>query len=280
MLCGSLQRSYQSLCPLIMGAGRPKRRPDTVLLYGLAHRLYWDLKTLADTEGLYRVRVDEQKLERLKRETENMQLSNTQLAILNRRVLAEIRAGTLTERDKSQRLRELADDMLFDVKFAKSNAAARESRRLVRVRGEPDIIEALLSATKPEQIVEICNDAFTTRTIEPQPGWEALQLKSQMPIPNWPISSESTLPKHLSRHAAEFVAAKSDPRFPRSSRPTNRLKQLWFLSRALAGAVYGLKTRTAINLVGSMRPEEMFHESRDGKPARKRMRKRIVTRRH
>lgn len=79
----------------------------------------------------------------------------------------------------------------------------------------------------------------------------------------------------MSQFAEEFVEAKRDPRYPRSNRPSNQLKQLWFLSRALAGAVYGVKTRTAINLVGSMRPERVFHESRDGKPARKRGRQRL-----
>jgi len=253
-----------------MTAGRPKKRPEAGLLYGLAHSFYWDLKTLAEgAGGLCRVRVDKQKLERLKREAEATQLSEEQLAALRQQVMQEIRTGRLSLRDKDRRLRNLTDDMLFDIKHAKSNAAARQSRQAIRVPGEPEVIGQLLSATTPEQIVEICSDAFTTRVIGPQPGLEALELKGQMPVSNWPISSDSLLPKYLSRYAAEFIAAKDDPRFPKSSRPTNRLKQLWFLSRALAGALYGLKARTAINLIGAMRPEEIVDLSRGAKRKRK-----------
>jgi hypothetical protein len=63
-----------------------------------------------------------------------------------------------------------------------------------------------------------------------------------------------------------------DPRFPRCDvklRPTNRLKQFWFLSRALAGAAFGYRTRTSINLVGSLRPEQTFEESHAAKPVRR-----------
>ena len=91
-------------------------------------------------------------------------------------------------------------------------------------------------------------------------------------MPNWPIAAGSVLPMYLSQHAAEFIAAKHDKRFPLSDRPTSQLKQLWFLSRALAAALYGVKLRTAINLVGSKRPEEVFEESRAAKPLRKRAR--------
>ena len=60
----------------------------------------------------------------------------------------------------------------------------------------------------------------------------------------WPISVTSPLPMYLSQYADEFIAAKKDPRFPRSGRPTSQLKQFWFLSRVLAGALYGIKPRT------------------------------------
>jgi hypothetical protein len=46
----------------------------------------------------------------------------------------------------------------------------------------------------------------------------------------------------------------------------------------LAGALYGVSTRTAINLVGSLRPEETAERSRFGKPERKRMRRKYKAR--
>jgi hypothetical protein len=256
-----------------MGAGRPKR-VDAGLLYGFAHLFYWDLKTVA--EGAYRVYVDKPKLERLTQEAEATQLSEEQLAVLDQCVLEEIQTGRLPASDKAQRLHELTDNLLFDVKFAEHNTAADLSRKTVRIPGEPDIIAQLLSATKPEQIVEICKDAFTTRRVEIEPG-----VVREVRVPNWLISGGSELPMYLSKYATVLIEARNDPRFPKSMRPSTRLKQLWFVSRALAGAIFGVTTRTAINLVGSMRPDEMFHELRDGKPARKqRKAKQIATRRH
>ncbi len=148
------------------------------------------------------------------------------------------------------------------------------SGRLVKVSAERDVVERLLKATRPAQIVDICKDAFTTREFEDEYG---TVRKIRVPH-NWPISGESKLPSSLSKHAAEFIAAKNDPRFPKSSRPTNLLKQLWFLSRALAGAVQGIKTRTAINLIGAMRPEESFELSRGAK--RKRSKRKDVKKNH
>ena len=256
-----------------MGAGRPKRA-DAGLLYGFAHIFYWDLKTVA--EGIYRVYVDKPKLERLTREAEATQLSEEQLAVVNQQVLKEIQTGQLPAGDKAQRLHDLTANLLFDVKFAEHNTAADLSRKTLRVPGEPDMIAQLLNATRPEHIVEICKDAFTMRRVEIEPG-----VVREVRVPNWPISGGSELPMYLSKYAPVLIEAKNDPRFPKSTRPSTRLKQLWFVSRALAGAIFGLTTRTAINLVGSMRPDEMFHESRDGKPARKqRKAKQSAKRRH
>jgi hypothetical protein len=96
-----------------------------------------------------------------------------------------------------------------------------------RVPGEPDVIEQLLSANMPEQIVEICADAFSVRRDQIEPG-----VVREVKALNWPISADSMLPIYLSEFAFEFIAAKNDQRFPKATRPTNRLKQLWFLSRA------------------------------------------------
>jgi len=256
-----------------MSAGR-RKVADAGVLYGFAHVFYWELKTLA--EGAFRVYVDKPKLERLKREADATQLTDDQLALLKQQVLYELETGSIPEHFKAQRLAELVDRALFDIKFAKHNAAVDFSRQTKRVPGEPDIIAQLLGATRPEQIVELCKDAFATWPVEIEPG-----VITEVRKPNWPIPGGSTLPMYLSQHAAAFIEAKNDPRFPKSSRPSSQLKQFWFVARALAGAIFGVSTRTAINLVGSLRPDEMFHESREGKLARKpRKAKQVAKRKH
>jgi hypothetical protein len=142
-----------------------------------------------------------------------------------------------------------------------------EAMRSIRVPGEPDIIDSFLRATTPKEITTICEDAFSIRRVK-----IGLGLEKEVPIPNWPISAGSILPSSLSEFAAEFIAAKNDLRFPSSSRPTSRAKQLWFLSRALAGAVQGISTRTAINLIGSRRPDQMVDYSK-GKRRKKNTRR-------
>lgn len=244
-----------------MGAGRPSK-VDPGVLFVFAHQFYWDFKTIA--EGLWRIHRDAALYKRLAGEAEAQQLTEKQLACTEEQVLQEMRYGLIAEDKQLQRNRELKGELLFDIKFRKTNQAAELSSRWKRVPGEPDVIERLFTAKTPEQIAEICADAFSVRRVQIEPG-----VVREVKVRNWPISGDSMLPVYLSEFASEFIAARNDQRFPKSNRPTNRLKQLWFLSRALAGAVHGLKTRTAINLVGSLRPEQVFRRSRDGKSARK-----------
>jgi hypothetical protein len=142
-----------------------------------------------------------------------------------------------------------------------------------KFRGEEEVIRSLLALdTSHQQIRELCAEAFMT--IDIKDGSETREVE----VSAWPITAGSVLPSYLSRYAEEITEAKHDPRFPRCDvklRPTNLWKQLWFLSRALAGAVCGISTRTALNLVGSLRPEEVFAGSRNAKPAR-RHRRRIM----
>lgn len=134
----------------------------------------------------------------------------------------------------------------------------------VFVPGEPEIIDKLLSTDSPDRIRRMCARAF----LPPQ------RLKGEdgqvyeIPRPAWPISGQSLLPTCLSKYAEQFIEARKDPRFPKSGRPTSRLKQLWFLSRALAGAVHGMATRTAINQIGSVRPDEPAKLSRNTRQTR------------
>jgi hypothetical protein len=204
------------------------------------------------------------------REQIRAQLSLSQISRLEEYVEEEIQAGRLDRASRETRLRDLEHSNFFANLGFRHMQAAEEAKYRLKVPGEPEVFEELLRAETPAEVRRICNDAFVSITIE-----VALGQKKDVVVPNWPISAGSMLPSYLSQYAAEFLAARKDPRFPRSTdRPTSRLKQLWFLSRALAGALYGVRTRTAINIVGSMRPEQMFEKSRDGKPARKRIRMR------
>lgn len=175
-----------------------------------------------------------------------LQLNEEQRARYKEMVDEEIRNGHLSEAQREARLRELEIGGLAVTRDWAERIAVEESTKAIRIPGDPDVFEQLMNAETAEVVIEICKDA-----------------------PNWPTSSLGFLPFHLEQHAEEFIAAKNDRRFPRSNRPTNRLKQFWFLSRALAGAVFGVKTRTAINLVGSKTPDQIFDESRFGKPARR-----------
>ena len=248
-----------------MPAGRP-RRVDPQTLYTFAHQFYWDFRRLA--EGSYRWRLNEQKYKRLLAEIERTQLSDEKESSVKHHVEKETRAGRLKEEEKQSRLRDEEDGLLRATHESHRSEAADEATELVKIPGEPDVLRALLQARTPKQVRQICKDAFVTRGFEVEPGRTESIL-----VPNWPLSGGSVLPSCLSRHAEEFVAARRDRRFPRSDRPSNQLKQLWFLARALAGAIFGIKARTAINLVGSRRPEQMFEESRAGKPVRRKRRK-------
>jgi hypothetical protein len=248
-----------------MPAGRP-RRVDPGTLYAFAHQFYWDFRRLG--EGSYRWTFDEEKYNQLLAELEKTQLSDEQKSSLKQRVEEEIQAGRLKGREKQTRLRDAEDGLLRATHEWHRYEAAEEARKPVKIPGEPSVLKALLRAKAPDQVRRVCKDAFVTREVEVEPG-----RTRSIPVPNWPLSAGSVLPSHLSLHAEEFVAALRDRRFPRSDRPSNQLKQLWFLSRALAGAIFGVKARTAVNLVGSKRPEQMFEESRAGKPVRRKRRK-------
>lgn len=241
-----------------MAAGRP-RVADPKVLYGLASHLYWELKTVDEPkhktvdEGLSRIWVDRKKRARLLwKARKAAKLTNKELNELVQGVEERIQMGFLPESERQTCIRELIKDAEFERRFTEVNAAKKESEKLIPIPGEPEIVDALLSAIKPHQIRAICADAFPS---------EAEEFKSPLgPLKvirhNWPISSMSLLPGYLAQYAPEFIEAKRDRRFPKSGRPTSRFKQLWFLSRALAGAVHGISTRTAINLIGAIRPDE------------------------
>lgn len=250
-----------------MTAGRP-RKVDPGALYAFAHMFYWELRQLA--EGTVRQRFNRPEYETRAREIEKMelQLTPTQETRIEALAEEEIQSGRLGVREKAQWLQNAKAGQLSATRDWLCRLEADKATKQLKVLGEPEVMTKLLKASTPAQVREICNDAFSVVSREVAPG-----VIKELTVPNWPIPFGSTLPSYLSQYATEFIAAKKDSRFPLSTaRPTSRLKQLWFLSRALAGALYGVKARTAINLVGSKRPEESFEESNAAKPVRRRAR--------
>ncbi len=246
-----------------MTAGRPKKA-DPGTLYAFAHQFYWDLRRVS--EGHFRWTRDEEEYKGLAEaiDSQEIRLSDEQNRAIARAIGRDVQEGRLTEAEWEARLRVVAAANREATRYGFYQEAAQKAGKEHRVPGKPDVIEALLQAQTPEEVRAICQDAFVPPTVQTEPG-----VTNQVMRPNWPISAGSVLPSNLSQYASEFIAATRDPRFPKSTtRPSSRLKQLWFLSRALAGALYGVSTRTAINLVGSKRPEEIFEESGDGKPRR------------
>lgn len=250
-----------------MPAGRPQQaEPGT--LYVFAHDFYWTFRRI--NEGYLRWEHDEAEYRRLVDEIDSAEidLSADQKRALVRLVREKVADGSVHEADKITRLREMGIDNLGATRQWRHMEAGRLARKQVQVPGKPGVLKALMEAKSPEEVRAICKDAFVLRIIEPAPG-----ISKEVMWPNWPIPLGSMFPQYLSEHAHQFIVAKNDKRFPASGRPSSELKQLWFLSRVLAGAVFGVKARTAINLVGSARPEEVFQGSRNAKPRRKRARR-------
>ena len=247
-----------------MIAGRPKKA-DAGALYAFAHQFYWDLRGIS--EGHFLWKYDEEEYKQLASEIDSQKvpLAHHQEVAIATAVVREIREGRLPENQKHARMREMKNSTVEVTRDWLHRKTAEMCRKQVKAPGRPAVIAALLKAQTPEEVREICSDAFVQESVQSEPG-----ITRPVTASNWPISSGSVLPMYLTRYASEFLAAKSDKRFPASDRTTSQLKQLWFLSRALAGALYGVRVRTAINLVGSTRPERMFEEARAGKPRRAR----------
>lgn len=247
-----------------MPAGRPNKA-EAGTLYSFAHQFYWDFRRIA--EGRLGSELDKELYTQLLDEANSVKtLDNGQVEALVRAVRLEVDQGRLSPENKTARLREVGIENLRITQEYFRDMAARMAQKEVKVvPGKPEVIRGLLDATSAEEVRRICADAFIRKSYEVQPG-----ILKEISAPNWPISVGSVLPMYLSQYAAQFIAAKNDKRFPVSDRPTSQLKQLWFLSRALAGALFGESVRTAINLVGSIRPEQAFEKSRNARSSRKR----------
>jgi hypothetical protein len=238
----------------------------------MAHMFYWELRAI--DEGTRRWRFIPEKYEELTEGLDELPLVDDEDRVRHAQIVdEEIRTGRLESSRREERLRDIEDSELTVRREHYRREAADEARMELKVPGERDVVDALLDpGITAGEVRALCEDALMTRTFKL--GTEIREIE----IPAWPIPAGSSLPGYLSQHAEQHVAALNDPRFPRcdvTARPSTRLKQLWFVSRALAGALWGVKVRTAINLVGSLRPEEVFEDSRNAKPERKRMRRNI-----
>jgi hypothetical protein len=238
----------------------------------MAHMFYWELRAI--DEGRRRWRFNREKYQQLIEGLDGLPLVNDEDKLRHAQIAdEEVRTGRLEASRREERLRDIADAELVARRESYRLDAVEEARMELNVPGERDVIDTLLDPSiTAEQVRELCKDAFMIRTFKLSTEIQEIE------IPAWPIPAGSTLPGYLSKYAEQHVEALNDPKFPRcdtTARPSTRLKQLWFVSRALAGALWGVKVRTAINLVGSLRPEEMFEDSRNAKPERKRMRRNI-----
>lgn len=244
-------------------AGRP-RRVDRRRLYTDAEALYWEFRTFI--EGNVRWEFDSEQYEQMMRQLgrEAIPVDENNRRSFRLTVEDEIRSGRLPEERRKQRLRDL--ELEYRVR---TRAWMRENIRGVvdkeiNVPGQPKVLKTLLHAGTAAEVRKICEDAYVYQRIEIQPG-----VFGNIRAPKWPINEVSPLPSRLERYAEQFIEAKRGPKYPRSTRPSTLLKQLWFLSRVLAGAMYGESSRTSINLVGSKRPEEIFEEYSAATPKRK-----------
>jgi hypothetical protein len=264
------QVDVDSFCPLIMPAGRPPVA-DRGSLYAMAHMFYWDFRRLAD--GTTRYLFDKKKYIALEEQVweTNIELTPEQKHRAREAADEEIAQGRCRGEDREKRILEIENSQRSATQESLRLEAVEESKTIKKIPTEPGLIETLLRRNvTADEIRKVCKSAFMSRRVEVEPG----RFK-EIEVNAWPIPPGDPFPNYLSQFAEQYVSALNDPRFPScdvSIRPTSRLKQFWFLSRALAAAVLGVSTRTALNLVGSLRPEETFEQSNYAKPKRRQTR--------
>jgi hypothetical protein len=255
-----------------VGTRGPKPKVSPAELHFWAQEFYHDLRGLA--EGSSRVWFDQNRFDRSLKDIQLIELSADERDRLRMDIDEDIQAGRVGENDQEAQLRVRIEDHLFMKRECLRQNAAEESQAIKNVPGDPQVLKSLLRAKTAQRVRQICKDAFVVRSVEFRHG-----DYRQFTVANWPMArgNGSMFPEYLSRHAEQFIAARNDSRFPRSNRPSSQPKQLWFLSRALAGALFKVTTRTAVNLIGSLRPDEMFEESRAAKRARRRTKSRAAS---
>jgi hypothetical protein len=104
----------------------------------------------------------------------------------------------------------------------------------------PEALSLLMTASRPAQVRQFANILF--------PEDRATNLWTE---PGFPTPLEC-----LTDHAEQFIAATNYRLFPRSARPSSMIRQLWFVSRALAAAHLRIGLTNALSMVTAERPEE------------------------
>lgn len=151
--------------------------------------------------------------------------------------VAQIRDANLSDAQKRRRIDNLQDWTKAGLAMPGIDKAARASYKRTAHRRE--VIDALLEAETVAQVREICEAGFR---IFVYPTFDPILMRTTSVT----IERE-LLGEVLIQHAESFLAGKQERKFPKSSYAGNRGKQLWFLARVLAGAVYGIKPRTSID---------------------------------
>ena len=138
-------------------------------------------------------------------------------------------------------------DLVVIKQFLKNRNAHDAAEKMAWVKHDElkctSAIQAILNGSADE-IRQACVGAFKIVEKEVRKG-----EFQPVEIPVWPIDDGSQFPYYLAIHAEQIVTARIDPHYPGSNRPSSQEKQLRFLARALAGAVQGRSTRTAINIL-------------------------------
>jgi len=106
------------------------------------------------------------------------------------------------------------------------------SGRYIRInldfQDENALWERLLQATTPEEVRAVCDES---------PFWLN------------PKRGATEFHRVLSENPESLLAAKLDPRWPRSNRPTSQGRRIRFLARSMAGITMGIRIRTAQDLL-------------------------------
>jgi hypothetical protein len=226
-----------------MGLRGPKPVRRTTLLF-FAEMYYGDFKALA--RGLRGDAIDKELYENEIRKLNKLKLSYGDRLRIKEAVEKEVDAGHLPSANQRETIEDVQTIGILEKHSPMRERAARDAKRSITQPAQPAILRALLAATEPEQVHAICRTAFKRVRREIGPG-----VFDYVTIADWPIEDGSQFPFYLSKHADQFLSAKLEKRFPRKSRPSNLEKQLWFLACALAGAVQGLSTCTAVKRCGS-----------------------------
>jgi hypothetical protein len=106
--------------------------------------------------------------------------------------------------------------------------SGRYIRSDLRFEDEHGLWIGLLNATTAKQVRAICKQS--SFWLNPQRGGIEFY-------------------RTLFRRANDFLAAKQDPRWPKSNRPTSEGRRIRFLARSMAGIMMGIRIRTAQDLL-------------------------------